>query len=254
MTSGPILFQPGSRPDNIKILQLYPHVELFSEGDPPANSLFVQAHNGSDGSLNLNGGDQLLIVDPCADASTRFRLDGQIAVIFTGERTAVDLPLLHTMPGGVAHLRLGEHYIDIYSQKHSNVVVLPALGLLCSGQFGSSASLPLLASGSDGSDELETCLLLARLLRQHRLQLLIPRTGSLIQTKDQALDHLATDVSYLHGLRRVIPPLAQQAEPLEQVHTLAAPLLPRERATPAAEEVHRANVARLYRSCTPLPN
>ncbi len=175
-------------------------------------------------------------------------------MVFTGEPLPVNLPLVHTVPGGVAHIRLGDHYVDIYSQKHSNVVVLPALGIICSGQFASNVSLPLIAAGSDGTDELDTCLILARLLKQHRLQLIIPRTGGLTQAKEQALDLLATDVSYLHGLRRVIPPLAQRQEPLDLVQTRSATLIPRERSTPTAEAVHRANVTRLYHNCSPLPD
>lgn len=249
MAASSILLQTNSPAGNTKILQLYPHVELFSEGDPPANSLFVQGR-----AAMPNGADQLLIVDPSPDAATRFRLEGRVAVVYTAEALSVDLPLVHTVAGGVAHIRLGEHFVDIYSQKTCNVVVLPALGIVCSGQFGSGHTLPLLAAASDGSDELDTCLLLARLLKQHRLQLLIPHTGGLIDDKALALDHLATDVSYLHGLRRVVAPPAQQQEPLDQVQELAATLIPRERATASAESVHRANVARLYRSCTPLPD
>lgn len=249
MAASSILLQPGSPTGNTKILQLYPHVELFSEGDPPANSLFVQGQADTP-----NGEAHLLIVDPSLDATTRFRLEGRVAVVHTAEAVPVDLPLVHTVPGGVAHIRLGEHFVDIYSQKHSNIVVLPALGIICSGQFGSAHSLPLLAAGSDGSDELDACLLLARLLKQHRLQLLIPHSGGLIDDKAVALDHLATDVSYLHGLRRVIVPLAQRQDALEQVQTLAETLIPRERMTPDAQSVHRANVTRLYRNSTPLPN
>jgi hypothetical protein len=249
MAAGSILLQPGPAARNTKILQLYAHVELFSEGDPPANSLFIQGR-----AQTPNGGDHLLIVDPGVDAATRFRVDGQVAVIFTAEAVAVDLPLVHTVAGGVAHIRLGEHFVDIYSQKHGNVVVLPALGIVCSGRFGSAHTLPLLAAESDGTDELETCLLLARLLKQHHMQLFIPRSGGLIDDKALALDHLATDVSYLHSLRREIAPLAQRQEPIDRVQTQVEALLPRERATPGAETVHRANVARLYRTCSPLPS
>lgn len=249
MAASSILLQAGPPAGNTKILQLYPQVELFSEGDPPANSLFIQGR-----AATPRDTDQLLIIDPGVDAATRFRVDGQVAVLYTAEAIAVELPLVHTVPGGVAHIRLGEHFVDIYSQKHGNVVVLPALGIVCSGQYGSDLSLPLLAVESDGTDELDTCLLLARLLKQHRIQLVIPRSGGLIADTARALDQLATDVHYLHGLRRVIAPLAQRQEPFDQVQTQAETLLPPARQTPNTQAIHRANVTRLYRSCSPLPD
>lgn len=254
MSTGSTLLHSSHHPEPAKILQLYTRVELFSEGEPPSNSLFVQGTANMGAASSLGSDTQLLIIDPSADASTRFRVDGQVAALFTGEAVPVALPLVHTVPGGVAHIRLGDHFVDIYSRQYSNIIMLPALGILCSGQFGSNVSLPLLAADSDGSDELDTCLLLAQLIKQHRLQLMIPRTGGMTTTKSEALEHVATDVGYLHGLRRVVTPLAQQQGPLEQVQSAAATLIPRERTTPTAQAVHRANVARFYRSCSPLPD
>lgn len=254
MSTGSTLLRSSHSPEPTKILQLYARVELFSEGEPPINSLFVQGAANTGMAAPLKSDAQLLIIDPGADASTRFRVDGQVAALFTGEPVPVDLPVVHTVPGGVAHIRLGDHFVDIYSRQYSNVVMLPALGILCSGQFGSNVSLPLLAPDSDGSDELDTCLLLAQLIKQHRLQLMIPRTGGMTAAKSDALGHVATDVGYLHSLRRVVTPLAQQQEPLEHVQSAASALIPRERTTPTAQTVHRANVARFYHSCSPLPD
>jgi hypothetical protein len=155
--------------------------------------------------------------------------------------------LLQTVAGGTAHIRLGEHYLDIHAQATSAIIHLPALGLLCSGQFGSDATLPALAAESAGDDELQSLLLLARLLKQHRLQLMIPHTGTPVTDKSTALARLASDVAYLNELRRLIPPSVRRGEGLEQVMELADRLVPAERSSDAAQSVHRANVARLHR-------
>ncbi|HXF63550.1 MAG TPA: hypothetical protein VNK95_18150, partial [Caldilineaceae bacterium] len=228
-SSGPILLNPGEARGQTKILQLYPHVELFSEGEPPANSLFILGRASPTG--DPSGQDQLLIVDPPLDIASRFRLDGPAAILFTGEPLPVGLPLLQTQPGGAAHIRVGEHFIDIHTQRRRAVVHLPALGLLCSGDLGSDQILPSLAEGSDGDEELQTLRLLARLLKQRRLQLMIPRLGNPTRERETALMRLAGDVAYLHGLRRVIPPLAAQGDPLAQVLRVAATLVPPERHT-----------------------
>jgi hypothetical protein len=227
-----------------KITQLYRYLELFSEGDPPRHSLFVFAPAA--GPLPIDGGapneDQLLIIDPPADLNDRFRVGNQVAALFTSAPATVSIPLLQTVPGGVAHIRIGNHFLDIYSQRHGAVVHLPALGILCGGEFGSDRTVPRLATGSDGTDELETLRLLARLVKQHRLSLYIPRSGNEIADKVDVMERLAADVAYLQGLRRVITPLARRYESMEAISDLAESLLPRERRTPAGKATHESNV------------
>ena len=218
-----------------KITQLYRYLELFSEGDPARHTLFVMGRQPT-------GEDQLLLIDPPADVSARFRLEGQVAATFTAEPVPVDVPLVQTLAGGVAHLRIGEHFVDLYSQTQSAVVHLPAVGILCSGWFGSDATVPLLAPGSDGDDELETLRLLARLVKERRLQMLIPRVGSLATETPSAMRLLAEDVAYLHGLRRV----ASQGGDLADLMQVAETLLPAARRTDAAWANHRANLGRLH--------
>jgi hypothetical protein len=250
--SDAILLGSTVEPKQTKLVQLYNHVELLSEGDPPANSLFVLGRAaGSSIVAGTGEPDQLLIVDPPADIATRFRQPGPVAVIYTGEVHNAGLPLMKTVPGGTAHIRLGEHYVDIYSQRYHSVVHLPALGLLCSGAFGSDSALPLLADESDGEQELQTLLLLAKLVKQHRMQLFIPHTGGYTADNSVALARLADDVAYLHSLRRIIPPLALQVDPLDVVMDAAATLLPTERSGAAAQAAHRVNITRLYQFCLP---
>ncbi|NJN84986.1 MAG: hypothetical protein HC802_23655, partial [Caldilineaceae bacterium] len=64
-------------PDAGQIIQLYKRLELFAHGEPPANTLFVLGR--SDSQSNAPSGDQLLVIDPPADASQRFQLAGDVA-------------------------------------------------------------------------------------------------------------------------------------------------------------------------------
>jgi hypothetical protein len=150
------------------------------------------------------------------------------------------------LPDAITHIRLGEQYVDVHPQVRGAVVCLPALGILCSGRFGSATTLPLLAEDSDGEEELQTLLLLARLTRQQRLQLLIPQIGQPIADKVTALSQLAADVAYLHALRRVVPPLAWRGDPLDEVLAAATAVPPPERRGDVALAAHHANVAQLY--------
>lgn len=232
-----------------KITQLYPRLELLSEGDtpdgppdgPPAHTLFVMARL-------LGTPDRLLLIDPPADVAERFTLAEENAVVFTGAPVETGLPSLQTQPGGVAHISIGEHLLDIYSQETGNVIYFPTLGVLCGGEFGSDLALPRLASGSDGSDAIETLRLLAQMVKQRRMELFIPRVGSLGRDRVEVMGRLAGDVSYLHGLRRTISTAAEQGQALERVEQLAAALLPENRHTPLCRAIHEENVERLWRT------
>lgn len=226
-----------------RITQLYPRLELLSEGDPPdgppAHTLFVMARL-------LGTPDRLLLIDPPADVAERFTLAEENAVVFTGAPVETGLPALQTQPGGVAHISIGEHLLDVYSQETGNVVYFPTLGLLCGGEFGSDLALPRLAAGSDGSDAIETLRLLAQIVKQRRMDLFIPHMGSLGRDRVEVMGRLAADVSYLHGLRRTVSAAAQQGEALERVEQLAAALLPENRRTPFCRKIHEENVERLW--------
>ena len=126
-----------------EITQLYRHLELFSEGDPARQSLFVFA--AATGPLpigDLPAQEQLLIVDPPLDLSSRFHLPTQTAVLFTGPPELLGAPQVQTVPGGVAHLRVGEHFLDVYSQDERTVIHLPAVGVICAGDVGSDITVP----------------------------------------------------------------------------------------------------------------
>jgi hypothetical protein len=239
-----IQLSPHSSADPAKITQLYRYLELFSEGDPPRHSLFVFAPAAGPIAISDNApsDDQLLIIDPPADINQRFRLGSKVATLFTGTPEATPIALLQTVPGGVAHIRIGDHFLDIYSQGFGAVVHLPALGIICGGDFASDSTVPRLASASDGSDELETLRLLARLVKQHRLSLYIPRIGAEITDKVVVMERLAGDVAYLHGLRRVVTPLALRGESMEAVSDLAESVLPRDRRTPLGLATHQKNI------------
>lgn len=224
-----------------QILQLYQNLELFSEGEPTRNSLFVLG----EGAEQVGGRrQQLLIVDPPADAAERFRLAEDVAALYTGDRPlAAAIPRVELLPGGVAHVRIGEHFLDVYVQRAGVVVYLPAVGVLLSGDYGSDALPPRIVPGSDGSDELETLRLLARLIKHENFQLCVPHVGATVKEKVKVMERLAADVAYLHGLRRVVPGLLQRGEPLETIERIAESLLPEGRQSEAAQSVHAANLS-----------
>ena len=223
----------------MKITQLFERFELYSDGDPPSHSLFVMA--------SLPGSaDKLLIIDPPVDVSARFGVAEETAALFTGPGQDVGLPRVRTRPGGVAHINVGQHLLDIYSQRHANLVHFPALGVICGGTFGSDLALPQLGEGSDGEDEIESLRLLARLVKGRRLQLYIPCTGSISADKVEVMGRLAADVSYFHSLRRTISQAAADGSYWSRSEQIAESLLPQNRRTPAAVATHRQNIERMY--------
>ena len=250
----PLFDLPPSSPTGAgpRILQLYQDLELFSDGEPPANALFVLGR--SFGYAPDQAGlwrDQLLIVDPPPDLHARFRLEGDVAVLFTEPRSDADavaagFARVQTMTGGLAHIRLGEHFLDVYSQEAGAVVHLPALGILLGGVYGSDAVLPRLGPNANGDEALDTLRLIARVLKSHHFQLYIPRIGSLVKDKLAIMERLAADVAYLHALRRVVGPLAQRGEPWEAVEAVGGSLLPAAMQSPAAQAIHTANLRALY--------
>jgi hypothetical protein len=236
-----VLTDPTATP--ARIFQLYQHLELYSMGEPPANTLFVLGRPPL--AVLANRGDQLLLIDPPPDARQRFRLPEQTAVLFTGAPQDTGLSQVQTTPGGVAHIRIGEHLLDIYSQRSSNVIHFPALGILCGGHFGSDVSLPHLAPASDGSEELDTLRLLARLVKERQIRLYFPQTGALADVTSEIMRRLANDVAYLHSLRRVIPPLTQRDDAGEAIAAVAESLLPADRNSPLCRTIHLANLQSL---------
>ena len=231
-----------------KITQLFAQLELFTEGEPPTHTLFVQGQPtlAEQRDILQPAPEQLLLIDPPSDVADRFRLPTDTAVLFTGAPNAVALPLVQTKAGGVAHLRIGQHFLDLYAQQASAVVYLPALGILCGGDFGSDAILPAVASGSTGEAELGVLRLLAQLVKQRRFQYYIPRIGTLSGNGVEVMERLAADVAYLHGLRRVVLPLAQQGAPFSQIEAVADSLLPTTRRSAACQEQNFRNLRHLY--------
>ncbi len=223
----------------MKISQLYDQLEMYSDGDPPSHALFVLARL-------LGTPDRLLIIDPPDDVGARFDVADDTATLFTSAARDVGLPLVQTQPGGVAHINVGQHLLDIYSQQHTNLICFPAMGILCGGSFGSDLALPELGDGSDGEDEIESLRLLARLVKGRRLQLYIPRTGSVSSDKVEVMGRLAADVSYIHGLRRTISQAVAENEFWSQSEQITETLLPENRRTSTAVTTHRQNIERLY--------
>ena len=243
MTLSSISFVEITPQEPSRILQLYPFLELFIEGEPPNNTLFVMEKPPM--SILDSAEDRLLIIDPPVATASRFRLEGAVTSIFTGDMRESGIPQLQTQPGGVAHIRMGEHFLDIYSQRGGNIICFPALGIVCSGSFGSDATLPQIAQGSDGSEELDSLRLLAQLVKRN-LRLLIPQTGTLVEEPTQAMQRLAEDVGYLHGLRRVVPQLAQRGDTMEDAWQVAESLMPNKRKTPLSVDLHKQNVRQIW--------
>lgn len=239
-------------PTAAKITQLFEHLELFSEGEPPAHTLFIQGQPTlAEGNPLQPAQEQLLLIDPPADVAVRFRLPTETAVLFTGEPTAVGLAHLQTQPGGVAHLRIGQHFLDLYAQPASAVIYLPAVGIVCGGGFGSAVHLPTVAVASTGEQELETLRLLAQLVKQRRFQLYIPHIGVVSSSAVEIMERLAADVAYFHGVRRVVLPIAQQGASFTPIEAVAASLLPTTRRSVACQTQHLINLRRLYDAAVP---
>ena len=217
-------------------------MELFSDGEPPHNTLFVFGRGIGPGSE-----DELLLVDPPLNAAELFVLPARAAAVFTTEpKPVVQVALVQTEPGGLAHLRIGEHLLDVYSHANDNVVLLPLLGILCGGNFGSDAVLPTVDTGSDGQAELDVLRLLAMLVRERKVQLYIPHEGTAVTDRMEMMQRLADDVAYLHEMRRVIPRVAQGNGGLGGALALADTLLPTARSGVANQARHAANISALY--------
>ncbi len=235
----------GAPPQRVNITQLYPHIELLSEGDPPQHSLFLLGRN----PLSIGQAqDEFLLIDPPSDVTSRFRLEGRVAALFTGEDRHAGVAVVHSLPGGLAHVRIGDHLLDIYSQRGRAIVHLPALGIIGAGDLGSNATLPAVAVSSNGEEELDALRLLARLVRGRKLQLFIPSVGALSGDAVEVMERLADDVAYLHSLRRVIAALVRSGDPLDAALALADTLLPANRRTPRCQAINRENVRRLFAS------
>ncbi len=217
-------------------------MELFSDGEPPHNTLFVFGRGIGPGSE-----DELLLVDPPLNAAELFVLPARAAAVFTTEpKPVAQVALVQTEPGGLAHLRIGEHLLDVYSHANDNVVLLPLLGILCGGNFGSDAVLPTVNTGSDGQAELDVLRLLAMLVRERKVQLYIPHEGTAVTDRMEMMQRLADDVAYLHEMRRVIPRVAQGNGGLGGALALADTLLPTARSGVANQARHAANISALY--------
>jgi hypothetical protein len=67
------------------------------------------------------------------------------------------------------------------------------------------------------------------------------------------MERLAGDVAYLHGLRRVIPPLVQRGEALETVERISDSLLPAHCQSPRGVAIHEQNVQRLVETVLTTP-
>lgn len=243
------LFDLSTQP-TASITRLYEQLELFSEGEVPHNALFVLGRPSLAEHNPLQAArDQLLIIDPPADLGTRFRIDGDAAVLYTGNAPAnSELPQVQTQAGGVAHIRIGSHFLDIYSQAQSNIVYLPALGILCGGSFGSDTVVPTVATESDGSEELAVLRLLAQLVKQRSFQIYIPHVGTVVQEMVEAMKRLAADVAYLNRIRHAMQEIVARSDSAEVVETIAPSLLPEARASMASEAIHLANLEQLYKT------
>jgi hypothetical protein len=189
----------------------------------------------------------LLLVDPPLNAADLFVLPARAAALFTGAPLPIGgLSVVATQPGGLAHLRIGEHLLDVYSHAQSNIVLLPLTAILCGGAFGSDATLPIVAAGSDGGEELGVLRLLATLVRERNVQLYLPREGSPLSDRVEMMERLADDVAYLHALRRVAGGVASGHGGLHEALALAETLLPTTRKSPANQVRHAANISAMY--------
>lgn len=242
-----LIDQPDA-PPHIEILQLYQDLELLRLGQPPRHVLFILGRMAGDVH------NRLLLLDPPPNLAEDFRIQEEAAALYTrtpdADAATLPVPRLGTRAGGTAHIRLGEHFLDIYTQQYYSIVHFPALGITYSGEFGSDVALPRLAEGDDGEDALETARVLAALVKARPVNLLVPRMGELEQSVVPIMERLAADVAYLHNLRRIAPALPpQNTEAAEESESsldeLAATLLPSGRRTETAQRINRNNVRRL---------
>jgi hypothetical protein len=227
------------------ITRLYPAIELYSDGGLPNNALFVLGRS----TAALSEQDELLVVDPPSDLSEHFVAPERVAGVTTdGAPVSAGIRALDVKAGDVAHIRIGDHFVDVHGFAGGAVVHLPMVGIVCGGDCASSTLVPRLAVGSDGTDELERLRLIARLVRERRIHVYVPRTGELISDGVQLMERLAADVGYVHGLRRVIPALRERGETVGGALEIGETLLPDSRTSVSARSVHEANVRMLHGS------
>ena len=239
--ASPIALLDGTDARPVRILQLFEHLELLAEGEPPSNSLFILGKAPLDPAL-LDPTDELLIVDPPPDLRERYKVQERTAVLFTGAPVEVGFPAVLTMAGGEAHLRIGQHFVDLYPTRAGTALYLPAVGLIAAGDYGSDQVPPRIAAGSDGGEELEMLRLLARLLKGRHFQLFVPRIGALEGDPLAVMNRLAADVSYLHNLRRVMPAAALRGDSPAQLEQMAGSLLPEGWRAIAGRQRHQENI------------
>lgn len=233
----------GSRQTLTRITQLFPNLELLSEGDPQHNTLFVLGR-GIDPPLG--DGDELLLVDPPADVRSRFTLPNRVVAVATTGTPPAGLPTLAPEPGGVAHVRIGAHLVDLYSFANHTIIHLPAVGLICGGGFGQRQTPPTLQQGDGGEEEIEVLRLLARLVRERSVQLYVPQVGEPNSDVMQVMSALAEDVGYIHSLRRNVNAIARTGDGLNAALAIADSLLPPHWSSPQAKAVNVSNISALY--------
>ncbi|MEX1019886.1 MAG: hypothetical protein WDZ49_09525 [Litorilinea sp.] len=251
-----LIDEPAQLPA-VEILQLYQDLELLRLDRPARHVLFVLGHTP-------DAPDRLLLIDPPADLATYCRTEEDVAALYTrtpqADAVTLDAPQLATQPGGTAHIRLGAHFLDIYTQGSYSIVHFPALGILSSGEFGSDVALPRLATGDNGDAALETVRILAALVKARPVKLLIPRVGELAQDVIPIMERLAADVAYLHNLQRIGHTLPAQSpsqsssapahaesdpESDAKLEALAATLLPAARRDADAQATNLQNLQTL---------
>lgn len=231
-----IPLSPDERP---RATQLFEHLELLSEGIPEHNTLFVL-------SRVLGQPDELLLVDPPADVTARFQLPERTAVLTSGpDAPQPPLPTLHPADQAVVHVQVGQHLLDILGMGPWRVVYLPAVGLLWSGSFGSQVVVPRVRSRLEVEMGVQVLRTMARIVRERRLQVLIPRIGEPVWDRVEAMTRLAEDLVYLQGLLRVAPGAARREEVARALEVLSASLLPKDRAGEMSRAIHQANMADL---------
>jgi hypothetical protein len=247
----------------VEILQLYDELELLRLDQPPRHTLFVLGREPDSTTP-----DRLLLIDPPPDLHSRFRVEGDVAILLSHtprkqanedaaelDADELDAPRLETQPGGTAHIRLGNHFLDIFTQQYYSVVFLPALGILYSGVFGSDVDLPCLPSINHSTkqepepieDALLTVRLLASLAKSRSVKLLIPHMGELAEETVPIMERLAADVAYLHNLQRLAPAVQKESND-ERLAALAATLLPSTRRSETAQATNLHNLQILRRS------
>lgn len=172
-------------------------------------------------------------------------------MLFTGAPRSVGLPVVQTMAGGVAHLRIGDHFLDIYAQVGAVALHIPALGVIAGGSFGSDCLPPLLGEKSAGEAELDTLRLLARLLKARNFQLYIPAGGTTTTAP--------RSWSGWRGMWPISTPAprdsaaGQHGEALETVERISDSLLPTHCQSPRGVAIHRAECAEAGGNCSYYP-